>query len=134
MKLLQKIVDIDSETNFKQGDVIITSHHIPCGKCEYCKNGNVSMCRHFKETNIRPGGFSELVFVSEEHLKNVAYLKPENLTDDEAAFYEPLGCCIRAVKRAGLRQKFYCYCNWAWFNRNTYGSSFKSIWYECYWL
>ena len=37
MKLLQKIVDIDSETNFKQGDVIITSHHIPCGKCEYCK-------------------------------------------------------------------------------------------------
>ena len=62
------------------------------------------MCRHFKETNIRPGGFSELVFVSEEHLKNVAYLKPENLTDDEAAFYEPLGCCIRAVKRAGLRQ------------------------------
>ncbi len=62
------------------------------------------MCRHFKETNIRPGGFSELVFVSEEHLQNVAYLKPENLTDDEAAFYEPLGCCIRAVKRAGLRQ------------------------------
>ena len=103
-EIVAKIVDIDSETNFKQGDVIITSHHIPCGKCEYCKNGNVSMCRHFKETNIRPGGFSELVFVSEEHLKNVAYLKPENLTDDEAAFYEPLGCCIRAVKRAGLRQ------------------------------
>lgn len=103
-EIVAKIVDIDSETNFKQGDIIITSHHIPCGKCEYCKNGNVSMCRHFKETNIKPGGFSELVFVSEEHLKNVAYMKPENLTDDEAAFYEPLGCCIRAVKRAGLRQ------------------------------
>ena len=71
-EIVAKIVDIDSETNFKQGDVIITSHHIPCGKCEYCKNGNVSMCRHFKETNIRPGGFSELVFVSEEHLKNAA--------------------------------------------------------------
>lgn len=103
-EIVAKIVDIDSETNFKRGDVIITSHHIPCGKCEYCKNGNVSMCRHFKETNIKPGGFSELVFVSDEHLKNVAYMKPENLTDDEAAFYEPLGCCIRAVKRAGLRQ------------------------------
>lgn len=98
------ITDINSDTNFKVGDTIITSHHIPCGKCEYCKNGNVSMCRHFKETNIFPGGFSEYVFVSEEHLRNVAYLKPKNLTNEEVAFYEPLGCCIRAVKRAGLRQ------------------------------
>ena len=98
------ITDINSDTNFKVGDTIITSHHIPCGKCEYCKNGNVSMCRHFKETNIFPGGFSEYVFVSEEHLRNVAYLKPKNLTNDKVAFYEPLGCCIRAVKRAGLRQ------------------------------
>lgn len=98
------ITDINSDTNFKVGDTIITSHHIPCGKCEYCKNGNVSMCRHFKETNIFPGGFSEYVFVSEEHLRNVAYLKPRNLTNDEVAFYEPLGCCIRAVKRTGLRQ------------------------------
>lgn len=103
-EIVCSILDIDSDTNFKKGDVIVTSHHIPCGKCEYCKNGNVSMCRHFKETNIRPGGFSELVFVSDEHLKNVAYLKPSNLTNAEAAFYEPLACCIRAVKRANLRQ------------------------------
>lgn len=103
-EIVAKIVDIDSETSFKNGDVIVTSHHIPCGKCEYCKNGNVSMCRHFKETNIKPGGFSELVFVSDEHLKNVAYLKPDNLANDEAAFYEPLGCCIRAVKRAQLNK------------------------------
>ena len=103
-EIVAKIVEIDSETNFKKDDVIVTSHHIPCGKCEYCKNGNVSMCRHFKETNIRPGGFSELVFVSDEHLKNVAYLKPENLTEEEASFYEPLGCCVRAVKRASLKE------------------------------
>ena len=103
-EIVAKIVDIDSDTEFKKDDVIVTSHHIPCGKCEYCKNGNVSMCRHFKETNIRPGGFSELVFVSDEHLKNVAYLKPENLTDIEASFYEPLGCCVRAVKRANLNK------------------------------
>lgn len=103
-EIVAKIVEINSETNFNVGDEIVTSHHIPCGKCEYCKNGNVSMCRHFKETNIRPGGFSELVFVSDEHLKNVAYLKPENLTNEEASFYEPLGCCIRAVKRAKLKE------------------------------
>ena len=103
-EIVGEIIDINSDTNFKIGDEIITSHHIPCGKCEYCKNGNVSMCRHFKETNIKPGGFSEFVFVSEEHLQNVAYIKPENLSNDEAVFYEPLGCCIRAIKRANLNQ------------------------------
>ena len=101
-EIVAQIVEINSKTNFKKGDKIITSHHIPCGKCHYCKSGNVSMCEHFKSTNIRPGGFSEFVFVSEEHLENVAHLIPDNLSEIEASFYEPLGCCIRAVKRANL--------------------------------
>ena len=101
-EIVAEIVDINSETEFKKGDVIVTSHHIPCGKCVYCRHGNVSMCRHFKETNIIPGGFSEYVYLSEEHLQNVAHLKPENLTNIEASFYEPLGCIVRAVKRANL--------------------------------
>ena len=103
-EIVAKITEINSDTHFKKDDVIVTSHHIPCGKCEYCKNGNVSMCRHFKQTNIHPGGFSEYVFLSEEHLQNVAHLKPQNLTDIEASFYEPLGCCVRAVKRAYLSE------------------------------
>lgn len=101
-EIVAEIVEIDSDSKFKVGDVIVTSHHIPCGECVYCKHGNVSMCKHFKATNIRPGGFSEYVYLSEEHLKNVAHLKPENLTDVEASFYEPLGCIVRAVKRASL--------------------------------
>lgn len=96
------IESVDSDTKFKVGDKIVSSHHIPCGECIYCKHGNVSMCEHFKATNIFPGGFSELVYVSEEHLKNVAYLVPDNITDEEISFYEPLGCCIRAVKRCNL--------------------------------
>ena len=104
-EIVAKIVEINSDTNFKKDDVIVTSHHIPCGKCEYCKNGNVSMCRHFKQTNLQPGGFSEYVFLSEEHLQNVAHPKPENLTDIEASFYEPLGCCVRAIKRAYMNEK-----------------------------
>lgn len=96
------IEEIDSETKFKKGDRIVTSHHIPCGECVYCKHGNVSMCEHFKSTNIRPGGFSEKVYVSEEHLKNVAHLVPQDMTDEEISFYEPLGCCVRAIKRCNL--------------------------------
>lgn len=102
-EIVAEIVEVNSKTNFKAGDEIITSHHIPCGECVYCRNGNVSMCEHFKATNIVPGGFSEYVYLSEEHLQNVAHVKPENLSDIEASFYEPLGCCVRAIKRAQLR-------------------------------
>ena len=104
-EIVAEIVDINSKTCFRKGDRIVTSHHIPCGKCVYCKNGNVSMCEHFKSTNIFPGGFSEYVYLSEEHLQNVAHLKPENLSEIEASFYEPLGCCVRAVKRTQLRNE-----------------------------
>lgn len=102
-EIVAKITEINSETDFKIGDVLVTSHHIPCGKCKYCRHGNISMCEHFKSTNIFPGGFSEYVYLTEEHLLNVAHLKPANLTNIEASFYEPLGCCVRAVKRANLK-------------------------------
>ena len=104
-EIVAQIVEVNSKTDFKIGDKIVTSHHIPCGECLYCKNGNVSMCKHFKKTNIHPGGFSELVYLSEEHLLNVAQLLPSNLDEVEGSFYEPLGCCVRAVRRANLPQK-----------------------------
>lgn len=103
-EIVSEIVEINSSTDFKKGDKIVTSHHIPCGECIYCKNGNVSMCKHFKKTNIFPGGFSELVYLTEEHLQNVAHLLPENLDEIEGSFYEPLGCCVRAVRRANLTE------------------------------
>ena len=103
-EIVAEIVEINSSTGFKAGDKIVTSHHIPCGKCIFCMSGNVSMCKHFKNTNIIPGGFSEYVFLSEEHLENVAHLLPENMDVIEGSFYEPLGCCVRAVHRANLAE------------------------------
>ncbi len=103
-EIVAQIVEINSDTDFKTGDKIVTSHHIPCGECVFCKSGNVSMCAHFKKTNILPGGFSEFVYLTEEHLKQVAHPLPENLSDIEGSFYEPLGCCVRAVHRANLTE------------------------------
>lgn len=102
-EIVGQIVEIDSDVDFQIGDKIVSSHHIPCFDCIYCKNENYSMCNHFKETNIQPGGFSEYIYLSEEHLKNVAHKIPDNLSEIEASFYEPLGCCVRAVKRAELK-------------------------------
>ena len=87
-------------SKFKKGYKIFLGHHIPCLKCHFCKSGNYSMCKQFKETNIIPGGFSDYIFVSEKHLKNTVFKVPKNLDDMEISFMEPLACCIRAVKRA----------------------------------
>lgn len=103
-EVVGEIVEINSQTDFNVGDKIVSSHHIPCFDCVYCKNENYSMCQHFKKTNIVPGGFSEYIYLSEEHLKNVAVKVPSHLSEVEASFYEPLGCCVRAVKRADLRE------------------------------
>ena len=103
-EIVGKIVEINTNTDFKNGDRIVSSHHIPCFECDFCKNGHYSMCKHFKSTNIYPGGFSEYIYLSEEHLKNVAYPLPDDMTFEEISFYEPLGCIVRAVKRTELNK------------------------------
>lgn len=104
-EVVGEIVNIDTDTNFKVGDLVVMGHHIPCYECAYCKGESYSMCKTFKETNIRPGGFAEYIFASELHLKNTTHKIPKNLSLIEASFMEPLGCCIRAVERAGLQKK-----------------------------
>ena len=41
-EIVAEILEINSDTKFKKGDRIVTSHHIPCGECNFCKHGNVS--------------------------------------------------------------------------------------------
>ena len=87
---------------FKKGDIIAMGHHYPCFECKYCTHGNYSMCETFKNSNIYPGGFSEYIYIDSNHLKNTVFKKPDNLTNEEFSFLEPLACCIRAVRRSGL--------------------------------
>ncbi len=94
---------IGQNQDFKTGDRVVLGHHVPCYECVFCKNQNYSMCRGFKATNIFPGGFCEYIFVSEKHLVNTVLKVPDNLPDEHASFTEPAACCLRAVKRAGVK-------------------------------
>ncbi len=101
-EVVGKIEEINSNTDFKVGDIVALGHHYPCGDCEYCKNGSTSMCKTFKKSNIFPCGFSEFIKIDENHLKNTVFKMSDDLKDDEKAFLEPLSCCIRAIRRAGF--------------------------------
>lgn len=100
-EVVGQIVEIDSNTNFKVGDIVALGHHYPCFNCEFCRIGAYSMCKTFKKSNISPCGFSEFIKVDENHLKYTVYKVPKNLEYQEIAYLEPLACVIRAIRRAG---------------------------------
>src|SRR6476659_11026151 len=66
---------------FRVGDRVVVAHHVPCGHCHYCRHGNISMCAQFKKTNLDPGGFAEFVRVSADHVENIAFAIPNELSD-----------------------------------------------------
>lgn len=100
-----QVVEVGSAVRkFKVGDRIVVAHHVPCLCCHYCRHGNISMCPQFRETRLDPGGFAEFVRVPATHVESVAFPIPASLTNHEASFMEPLGCCVRAVKRAGIQR------------------------------
>ena len=101
-EVVGEIVEINSKTDFKKGDIVVISHHYPCGTCEYCLRKSYSMCRFFKSTNLFPCGFSEYLYASEGHLEHTTFKVPNGFEYDHIAFTEPLACCIRAVERADL--------------------------------
>jgi len=87
---------------FAPGSRVVVAHHVPCGACHYCRHGNVSMCRAFREGNLDPGGFAAFIRVPARHVAEVTLPVPDSLADAEAAFTEPLASCLRAVKRSPL--------------------------------
>ena len=100
-----EVVEVGSDVSkFKVGDRVAVAHHVPCLRCHYCCRGAISMCPQFKKTNLDPGGFAEFVRVPATHVASVAFPVPAGLTENEASFMEPLGCSVRAVKRAGIQR------------------------------
>jgi L-iditol 2-dehydrogenase len=83
-------------------DRVVVAHHVPCFACHYCRRGSVSMCRTFKASNLDPGGFAEYVRVPRENVEHACFRVPAELPDAVAVFTEPLACCLRAVRRAGV--------------------------------
>ena len=39
--------------NFKVGDRVFSSHHVPCGKCRYCLSGHQSVCDLLRDDSFR---------------------------------------------------------------------------------
>ena len=89
-------------SRFTPSQRVIVAHHVPCFDCHYCRRGSPSMCRNFKRINLDPGGFAELVRVPAPNVEYATFALPAELGDETASFTEPLACCLRALRRAGV--------------------------------
>jgi len=91
-------------TNFKVGDRIAASHHVPCYQCHYCQLGHHTLCDTLRKTNFDPGGFSEWIRIPEINCLHGIYKLPEHVSFEEGTLIEPLACVFRGQKRVDTRK------------------------------
>jgi len=92
----------DGVGDFRVGDRVYSSHHVPCGKCRYCLAGHQSVCELLRTTHFDPGGFAEYIRVPKINVELGTMRIPDSMTFDEGSFIEPLGCVVRAQRFARL--------------------------------
>jgi L-iditol 2-dehydrogenase len=88
---------------FNVDDRVFVHHHVACLKCHYCLHGDYTLCKQFHETNIMPGGFAEYFKVPAPNLRLDTLKIPDNLSLEEATLIEPVGCCLRAIKKCNMK-------------------------------
>lgn len=85
---------------FARGDRIVTTHHVPCNECRYCRAEQHSVCEMLRTTNFDPGGFAEFVRLPAPNVARGTFAIPDHVTFDDASFVEPLACVVRGQRIA----------------------------------
>ncbi len=101
-----EIVDVGAglPRPYKKGQRITAAHHVPCGKCHFCKMDHPTTCETLRKTNFDPGGFAEYLRVPAINVKYGVFALPENISYEEATFVEPLACVLRGQHIAGIKK------------------------------
>ena len=90
--------------DFKVGDRVAATHHVPCGKCEFCQNGHETVCDLLRKTHFYPGGFCEFLRLPSVNLRLGTFRISKNVSFEEATFVEPLGCALRGQRLARMKK------------------------------
>lgn len=91
--------DVD---NFKIGDRVFVSHHVPCNTCHYCLKGAHTDCDMLHSTNFDPGGFAEYLRVPSIQTDRGTFIIPDDMPLEMGVFIEPLACVVRGQRRVGI--------------------------------
>jgi L-iditol 2-dehydrogenase len=96
-------------TKFAVGERVMVFHHIPCGKCYYCRKHTFAQCSTYKKVGATAGmepsggGFAEYIRVMDwiVAMGGVVCI-PDGVPFEQAAFIEPVNTVLKAVKMLNL--------------------------------
>ncbi len=88
---------------YKIGDLVCAEQIIPCGECEFCRNGQYWMCTRsavFGFKKYGNGGFAEYVKLPKTSIKHRI---PESFSVEQSVLVEPIACGMHALEQAQIR-------------------------------
>lgn len=80
----------------QKGQLVAVDPALPCGHCEFCREGNPNFCSHLKFAGAEDtdGALQEYLVWPQTAL----FPLPEGVTPQEGALLEPLGIAIHALR------------------------------------
>ena len=96
--------------HWKEGDRVVSFHHVPCGACFYCDRRLFSQCPAYKKVGLTAGfdpnggGFAEYVRAMPWIVERGMVKIPANISFEEATFVEPVNTCLKAVEKARVER------------------------------
>jgi L-iditol 2-dehydrogenase len=89
--------------SFTPGDRVMMFHHIPCGKCYYCRHKTFAQCETYKKVGCTAafepsgGGFAEYVRVMDWIVRTGTVRIPDGVSFEQACFVEPVNTCMKGI-------------------------------------
>ncbi|MFH1692529.1 MAG: alcohol dehydrogenase catalytic domain-containing protein [Candidatus Omnitrophota bacterium] len=91
-------------SKYHVGQRVFVSHHVACGECKYCLEGNHSACDTLHKGNYDPGGYAEFVRIPSINVEKGVYVLPQDMTYEAGTFIEPLACVVRGQRVIGVKK------------------------------
>ena len=88
---------------FAVGERAMAFHHIPCGKCFYCRKQTFAQCETYKKVGTTAGfvpaggGFAEYIRVMDWIVGAGLVKVPDDIPFEQAAFIEPVNTCYKVM-------------------------------------
>lgn len=95
-----RIVEVgQGVTNVKEGDKATVDINISCGTCYFCRHNQKLFCPYVRQLGVHDaGGMAEYVVAPAAN----AYLLPDSMPTEAAAYIEPLACAVHGQDRVKI--------------------------------
>jgi len=100
-----EVVEVGGEVrDIRAGERVAVDPVLSCGVCSECVSGRDNLCKRITSIGgagnfIKNGAFAEYALVPQQAIGKI----PDVLSFDQAAFVEPLGCCIHGLDKSGVK-------------------------------